>query len=147
GGKAFRIGRETKCHLHVDTRVEGVQRGFRDVFRITVVLQAFDGVGVADDEPRKFPIVAKNVTEQPAIPGGGNVVQIKIRAHSRADARLDRGVKRFEVNILQKSFGNVRFVVIATADGGAVASEMFHAGEDVIGRADVVTLKSADLRG
>src|SRR5579864_5024881 len=85
--------------------------------------------------------------QKPAIAGGRNVVQIQISAHGRADARLDGRMKGLEIDILQKSFGEIGFVVIAAANSRAVAREMFHARENVIGRADVVALKTADLRG
>ena len=60
--------------------------------------------------------------------------------------RLARGVERLEVNIVEKRLRNVGFVVISSADGGAVPGKMFHASQNVIGRADVVALKTADLR-
>src|SRR5580765_3397477 len=147
GGKTPGKGGKPDGHLHVDAGVESTESGFLDILCEAVFFEAFYGVRIADHKAGEFPLIAKDVLEKPAIAGGGDVVQIEVGAHGRADAGLDGGVKGGEVHVVEKSFGKVGFVVVAAAYCGAVACEMLHASEDVIGRADEIALKSTNLCG
>src|SRR6185437_3355660 len=147
GGKTPGKGGEPDGHLHVEAGVESTESGFFDILCEAVFCEALYGVRIADHKAGEFPLITKDVLEKPAIAGGGDVVQIEVGAHGRADAGFDGGVKGAEVHVVEKSFGKVGFVVVAAAYCGAVAREMLHAREDVIRRADEIALKSMSLCG
>src|SRR3954470_19743800 len=101
---------------------------------------------IADDESIEVPRGAKDIVKKPAIARCGYVVEVLISAHHGADSGIDGGLVRGKVDVPKQSVWNVGGVVIASTFGGSVGGEMFHGGDEVIRRADVVALESADLR-
>src|SRR6201992_1404093 len=118
----------------------------RRVAAYTVVDWAVDGVGVADDEAVEVPGGAKDVVEQPAIAGGGDVVEVHVGAHEGGDAGLFGGFEWRKVDVPHELFGDVGSVVIAAAVGGAGSGEMFGGGEDMVGTSPLAALEAEDLR-
>ena len=147
GSEVLPVGSGTERHLHVDARLEAAHGGVREIFCETVGLEILDGVGVADYEALEAPILAEDVMQQPAVAGGGHVVEIHVGGHGGADTGLDCGVEGREVDVPHLIFRDVGGVIVASAFGGAVSGEVLHAGENVFGRADVWALKAANLRG
>ena len=79
--------------------------------------------------------------------GGRYIVEIHVGAHCGANPGLHGRVKWWEIDILQLRIRYIRAVVVTAALRGTVAGKVFHAGQHMIGGADIFTLKSPDLGG
>ena len=112
------------------------------IFGEAVGGEAFDGCPIADDHAVEAPVVAEDVVEEQAVAGGGDTVEVHVGGHEGAGAGFERGVEGWEVDVPQLLVGDVGLFVVAAAGGSAVAGEVFDAGHDVVGRAEVVALEA-----
>ena len=110
-----------------------------------VRLQAAGGVGVADHEALEAPEVAQHLGEEPAVAGGRDAVEVHVRRHHVAGARLDRRAERREVGVPQLGVGQVHLVVVTPAERGAVPREVLGPGDDAVGSAEPLALEAAHL--
>ena len=142
-GEIFRVGEAG--HVHVETSGDSFIGGVFRIFGKAVSLERSDSPGIRNNEALKTPILAQNICEQPVISGGGDVVQVHVRAHEAAGASLFGCMKRNKVDIAHEFFGNVRRVIIAATVGCAVSSEVLDACQHAV-RTERLALESDDLR-
>ena len=120
-------------HVHVEAGADGLVGRVCRVLGKAVCLQALDGKCVRDDEAFEAPFLAQDVSEQPVIAGGWDVIQIHVCAHEASCAGFFGRVEGDEIDIAHEHFRNIRRVVVTTAVGSAVAREMLHARQHAIG--------------
>src|SRR5213078_4211260 len=75
-----------------------------------------------------------------------DAVKIVEGAHERANARIDRGLKRRKVNLAQRLFRHVRCVVVATPFRGSISHPVFCAGQNLSWGAVIMALKTEYTR-
>src|SRR5450631_4341198 len=119
-------------HVHIEPSGERLRGCVLTVAGIAVSDETVNGVGVADDETFEVPRVTQDVAKQPAITGGGDVVEIHVGAHEGRYAGIGGGFEGRQVGIPHLFFGDVGGIVVAAAVGGAVTGEVFGTGQDAI---------------
>ena len=124
-------------HLHVHPGVDGAGTRVGQVGGEAVGEQVAHGVGVADHETVEPPGLAQHLGEQPPVAGGRDAVEVHVAGHHVARAGLDRGHERREVDVPQLGVGQVDLVVVAAAEGVAVAGEVLGPGDDPLGCAEL----------
>lgn len=147
GGKSCGEGGVIDGHLHVDSGVESTVCGIVSVLGEAMGLQALDGVGVGDDKAFEAPLVSEDIGEEPVVASGGHIIEVHVGRHDGCCTGVDGGVEWFQIDVLELGIGDVGGVVIAASLGSTVSGEVLDGGEDMVGSADVVALKAANLSG
>ena len=94
--------------------------------------QLGDGRPVAHDEAFEAPFAAQHGVGEPCVPGAGYARVVVERRHETGDARIDRRLERWQVDLAHRPLGDLGLVVFPSRLGRAVAGKMFDGGEDVL---------------
>src|SRR5580704_3994945 len=132
-------------HLHIQASVDGSHGRVSWIGSETVRCQILDGLPIGYHETCEVPALAKNIVQQPAISCSRHTIKVHVAAHQRTGTSLDASVERGQVDILQLLVGNVGLLIVTAACGGAIPGKMLKAGEQMVGRADVIALEPPDL--
>jgi hypothetical protein len=88
------VGRIANGHLQIDAGAEGSRPGVGEIGGEAVGVQVVDGLRVAHHEALEAPGPAQDIVDQPAVPGGGDAVEIHVRRHDVPGAGGDDGCER-----------------------------------------------------
>ena len=133
-------------HLHVDAGGEGEPACLGAVGRQSVLDQLADRLPVADHEPAPAPLAAQDALEQSCVRARRHAADVVEAAHQRGDTRVHRGAEGRQVDLAESALRDIDRVVIAPGLGRAVGGEVLGAGEQRVGRVQVLALEPADPR-
>ncbi len=118
-----------KRHLHIHAGRDRPDRCVSFVCREAVGHEITHGIRVTHYESLEAPLLPQNVAQQKRVAGRRHVVEIHVGRHRATHTRVDRGLERWEVDVVKLRVTQIRRVVIAASVGRAVAREVFHARE------------------
>ena len=131
-------------HVHVDTSGERLIGRVFTVFGIVMSHKAADSKCIGENKALETPVLAQNISQQPMIAAGGDLVEVHVCAHEAACTCLLGCVEGHQIDVLQQFFRHIHRVIIATAFGCAIASKVLYADHRPIG-VEMVPLEALDL--
>ena len=145
GGQGVAIGRGD--HFHVRSGAQGHSRRLRVVGSESPGNQLVDSLPIADDESRELPLIPKNLREEEPVCSRRNAVVCVERAHQRDGSCPDSRVKSRQEKVAHGELRDLRVIVVAASDRGAIAGEMLEAGGDPLAIGEARALKAAHCCG
>jgi hypothetical protein len=133
-------------HLHVDPGGHRFPRRLAVADRQAVDAQLSHGVPVAHHEAAEVPLVLEDPSDQALVGRCRHAVHFAERRHDGRSTSLDRGAERRQVHVAQFVLAQVGSGIVAAALDGPVAGEMFGAGGDCTGPAEVRPLEAPQHR-
>ncbi len=109
--------------------------------------QLGDGRVVALDEAVEAPLALEQVGLELVVRAAGHAADRVERAHHGVRARVDRGLERRQVEVVQPLVRHVGRVVVAAALGLAVGAVVLDARDDLVRLAVVAALRGLHARG
>ena len=99
-----------------------------------------DGGVVGDDKAIEAPFIAQDVGKQEFAAAGWHAVVFVERRHEGGDPFIDCGLERREVDIAQRTFGDIDGVVVAACLGCPVSGKVFRGCQNRVDGFQIVAL-------
>ncbi len=137
---------ERVVHAQVDAGLDRQARGLAAIAGHAMAQQFIDGAVIADVKPAEAPVVAQQVTQQPAVGTGRHAVDGVQRHHHATGAGVHRRTVGRQVILVHALRAHVDHVVITPALHRTVQGEVLDAGHHAVRGAQALALIGAHQR-
>ena len=127
-------------HVHIDAGIERLFASLFEILGVTMRDHLVDGGVVGDDKAIEAPFIAQDVGKQEFAAAGWHAVVFVERRHEGGDPFIDCGLERREVDIAQRSFGDIDRVIVAACLGCPVSGKVFRGCQNRVDGPQIVAL-------